>query len=76
MRGHRYAGWLLAPEMARHFGGSKVPSSPPPSSPPPKLEDKSVQEAAAKERRLKAKRAGRGGTMLSGDTLGEGATLG
>ena len=76
MRAHRYAGSLPVPDFARHFGSPSVPKPPPPPPPPPTPEDPSIKEAGIREKDKLRKRRGRASTLLSGDTLGAGGTLG
>ena len=53
-----------------------MPKPPPPPPPPPTPEDPSIKEAGIKEKDKLRKRRGRASTLLSGDTLGAGGTLG
>jgi len=76
MRAHRIVGPLAVPDFARHFGSPKIPKPPPPSPAAPTPEDPSIKEAALKEKDALRKRRGRASTILAGDTLGAGGTLG
>lgn len=74
-RGHRVVGPQALRDFSRHFSSPNIPKPPPPP-PPPAPDGKAIQEAESKERGRLARRKGRGSTLLSGDTLGSGGTLG
>lgn len=75
-RAHRHVGALTAMDFARHFGSPKVPKPPPPPPPPPTPEDPSIKAEGIREKDRLRKRRGRAPTLLAGDTLGAGGTLG